>query len=133
MDSNRKRSYFSDRYYEKSNAKKAMLNPSESGYPQSDSFISISSSLDNGILSITEYNSVDDTLATGNNDLITTDVQPSTTSENIDDDQELLELARELAENNSDFQDALNKDVADKYATSRVSYLQFPVTSKKYK
>jgi hypothetical protein len=133
MDSNRKRSHATATHEEESNAKNAKLNPSESGYPQSDLFISISSSWDNGILSITEYNSVDDTPATGNNDLITTDVQPSATSENIDDDKELLELAQELAENNSDFQDALNKDVADKYATSRDSYLQFSVTPKKYK
>jgi hypothetical protein len=89
MDSNRKRSYATAIHKEESNAKKAMLNSSESGYPKS-----------------------------------------SPASENIDD-EDLLELARELAENNSDFQDALNKDVADKYATSRDSYLQFSVTPKK--
>jgi hypothetical protein len=81
MDSNSKRSYFFDRYYEESNAKKAMLNPSESGYSQS-----------------------------------------APASQNIDDDKELLELALELAENNSDFQYALEKDVSDKYATSRDFY-----------
>ena len=89
MVSNRKRSNSLARYNEEYNAKKAMLNPSESGYPQSD---------------------------------------PA--SENIDD-KELLELAQELAENNSDFQYALNKDVADKYSTSKDSYLQFSVTPKK--
>jgi hypothetical protein len=117
MDSTRKRSHSPATHEEESNAKKAMFNPSESGYPQSDSFISISGSWDDGMLSITEYNSVDDTPTTGNKELITTDVQPSATSQNIDDDKELLELARELAENNSDFQYALEKDVSDKYAT----------------
>jgi hypothetical protein len=131
MASTRKRSHATAIHEEESNAKKAMLNSSESGYPQYDSFISISSSWDNDLLSITEYNSVDDTPATGNNDLISTDVQPSATSQNIDDDKELLELARELAENNSDFQYALEKDVSNKYATSRNSYLQFSITSKK--
>jgi hypothetical protein len=89
MDSTRKRSHSPATHEEESNAKKAMFNPSESGYPQS-----------------------------------------APASENIDD-KELLELARELAENNSDFQYSLEKDVADKYATSRDSYLQFSITPKK--
>jgi hypothetical protein len=126
MDSNRKRSHSPDIHEEESNAKKAMLNPSESGYLQSalsrSNYNLEPLSWHDDLLSITEYNSVDDTPVTGNNDLITTDVQPSATSQDIDD-TEILELARELAENNSDFQDALNKDVADKYATSRDSYL----------
>jgi hypothetical protein len=103
-----------------------MLNPSESVYLQSalsrSNYNLEPLSWHDDLLSITEYNSVDDTLVTGNNDLISNDVQPSATSENIDDDKELLELARELAENNSDFQYALEKDVSDKYATSRDFY-----------
>jgi hypothetical protein len=129
MDSNRKRSHSLDGYNEASNAKKAMLNPSESGHPQSsDTLSSISNSCeedstfgDNFLESIT----ADDSFVTptaGNIDSINTDFQLSATSQNIDDDKELLELALELAENNSDFQYALEKDVSDKYATSRDFY-----------
>jgi hypothetical protein len=84
MDSTRKRSHSPSIHEEEAEEKKSRLNPSESEHHQSDLFISISGSWDDGMLSITEYNSVDDTPATGNNDLITTDVQPSATSDSID-------------------------------------------------
>ena len=134
MDPTRKRSYFPATHEEESNAKKAMFNPSESGYHQSSS---ASENIDDKELYelVQQLAEVDNNFKTDvikftdicSTDLINTDFQFSATSQDIDD-TEILELARELAENNSDFQDALNKDVADKYATSRDSYLQFSVT-----
>ena len=129
MDSNRKRSHATAIHEEESNAKKAKSNPSESGYLQSSATLS---SISNSCEEDTTFSDrfldgiiADDSFVTpvaGNTASINTDFQFSDTSQDIDD-KELLELARELAENNSDFQDALNKDVADKYATSRDSYL----------
>jgi hypothetical protein len=81
MDSNRKRSHSPDIHEEESNAKKAMLNPSESGYLQSalsrSNYNLEPLSWHDDLLSITEYNSVDDTLVTGNNDLISNDCEES--------------------------------------------------------
>jgi hypothetical protein len=134
MDSTRKRSHSPAIHEEEPNAKKASLNTLESGYLQSLATLSsISNSCEEDPIFSDRFLDgiiADDSFVTpvaGNTASINTDFQFSDTSQDIDD-KELLELARELAENNSDFQDALNKDVADKYATSRDSYLQFSVT-----
>jgi hypothetical protein len=124
MDSTRKRSHYPAIHEEEVDEKKARLNPSESGYTQSDSFISISGSWDDGMLSITEYNSVDDIPATGNNDLITTDVQPSATSDSIDNgvyeptqkstevnDDELFAMSKELLESDVNFVATVNQEL----------------------
>jgi hypothetical protein len=76
------------------------------------------------MLSITEYNSVDDTPATGNNDLITTDVQPSAISDSIDNgvyeptqkltevnDDELFAMSKELLESDVNFVATVNQEL----------------------
>jgi uncharacterized C2H2 Zn-finger protein len=136
MDSTRKRSHSPDRYNEESNAKKAMLNPSESGYLQSsDTRSSISNSCEEDTTFSNRFLdgiTADDSFVTpiaGNTASINTAFQFSATSQDIDD-TELLELARELLQTNNDFKTALSGD-ASYSAASRDSYLQFSVTPKK--
>jgi hypothetical protein len=128
MDSTRKRSHSLGIHEEESNAKKAMLNPS-------DTLSSISNSCEVGLTfgdRFLDIITADDSFVTpiaGNIDSINTAFQFSDTSQDIDD-TELLELARELPQTNNDFKTALSGD-ASYSAASRDSYLQFSVTPKK--
>jgi uncharacterized C2H2 Zn-finger protein len=103
MDSTRKRSHSPATHEEESNAKKAMFNPSESGYPQS---APASENIDDKELlelvqQLVEADNNFKTDVIKCTDICSTDVQLSATSENIDD-KELLELVQELIQTNND-------------------------------
>jgi uncharacterized C2H2 Zn-finger protein len=103
MVSNRKRSHSPAIHEEESNAKKAMFNSSESGYPQS---APASENIDDKELlelvqQLVEADNNFKTDVIKCTDICSTDVQLSATSENIDD-KELLELVQELIQTNND-------------------------------